>query len=92
MDGLKVFKLCRTAEEESLAAFILEAAIYNALRVCIQHVRVPVLVGPKQFRTQRAGACYTTMFRVRPLNVRIYLVYYVICQLAIDHGAEPHRV
>lgn len=92
MDDLEVLELRRTAEEESLAAFILEAAMYDALRVRIQRVRVPVLVGPKQFRTQRAGACYTAMFRVRPPNVRVHLVYCVICQLAIGHGAEPRSV
>ena len=92
MDDLEVLELRRTAEEESLAAFILEAAIYDALRMRIQRVRVPVLVGSKQFRTQRAGACHTAMFRVRPPNVRVHLVFCVICQLAIGHRAEPHSV
>lgn len=64
MDGLEVLELHLKTEEERLATFILEVAMYNALRVRIQHVRVPVLVGPKQFRTQRAGACYTAVFRV----------------------------
>lgn len=33
MDGLEVLELRLKAEEERLAAFILEAAMYNALRV-----------------------------------------------------------
>ena len=46
--------------------------MYNALRVRIQHVRVSVLVERKQFGTQRAGACYTAVFRVQSPNVPVH--------------------
>ena len=92
MDSLEVLELRMKADEENLAAFVLEAAMYNALRVCIQHVRVSVLVGPKQFRTQRARAWYAAMVRVQCPNVLVHLPFFVICQLATDHGAEPRGV
>lgn len=92
MDGLEVLELRLKAEEERLAAFILKAAMYNALGVRIQHVRVPVLVEPRQFRTQRVGACYTAVLRVQSPNLPVHLPFCFVSQLAVDHGAEPRSV